>query len=305
MQKVLITGGSGLLGVNWALAIREKYHVILGLHEKKVSIEGVDAVHINLENIEALKNAIDSLRPDIIVHTAGMTNVDQCEHDYELANLLNFSLCKNIATVCNESHIKLIHISTDHLYDGSKKNITEQDLTCPINVYGTTKLKGEEIVAKICPKALIARTNFFGWGGPYKQSFSDWIIDSLRAGRKIKAFDDVFYSPILIDKLANVAMSFLADNVTGVVNIVGDERISKYDFCQNIVKKFDLPENLVERSKIADAQFLTQRPQDMSLSNQYAQTLYGKTLGDIDDYVAQLKAQEESGLAKIVKEAFL
>ncbi|MFT5519464.1 MAG: dTDP-4-dehydrorhamnose reductase [Enterobacterales bacterium] len=303
-KKVLITGGSGLLGINWALAIKDNYDVVLGLHSKEVILEGVETIKIDIENIEVFRKEIDKMSPDIIVHTAGMTNVEQCENDFDMAEYINCTLSKNIATICNEKNIKLIHISTDHLYDGREKNLTENDFTCPVNVYGKTKLEGERVVFEECPDSLIVRTNFFGWGGPYKQSFSDWIVSNLRAGNKIKLFDDVFYTPILIDKLACVSMKFIAGNVKGIVNIVGDERISKYDFCSKLAKEFELPEDLIERAKIASSKCLTLRPLDMSLSNQYAQSLHGGKIGNVNEYLTELKAQENNGREKIVRNAF-
>jgi dTDP-4-dehydrorhamnose reductase len=305
MQKVLITGGSGLLGVSWGLAIKNNYKVILGLHNKSVKIEGIETITLDIENIKCFRATVDKVCPDIIVHSAGMTSVEQCEGNPDMASYLNSTLAENVATVCSEKNIKLIHISTDHLYDGSKANVTERELTCPINAYGISKLKGEMAVAKAYPESLIVRTNFFGWGGPYKQSFSDWVIDNLRAGNKIKAFDDVFYTPILIDRLVFIAMSFIESDVKGRVNIVGDERISKYVFCCKISKQFNLPQNLIEKAKIADANQLTRRPKDMSLSNEYAQTLYGEKIGTIDDFIFKLKTQEEAGMAKIVRNSFL
>jgi len=305
MKKVLITGGSGLLGINWAFAIKNNYNVVLGLHNREVVLDDVGTVKIDIENIQVFRDLVKQISPDIIIHAAGMTNVDQCETDEKMAEYLNCQLPENVASVCNEYNIKLAFISTDHLYDGSKENVTEKEATCPVNVYGKTKLKGENVSAKACSNSLIIRTNFFGWGGPYKRSFSDWVINNLREGNKIKLFDDVFYTPILIDRLASVSMKLIESGQSGVVNIVGDDRVSKYDFANKIVTRFSLPQHLIERAKMTDSDFLTVRPKDMSLSNKYAQTLLKSSLGNIDEYISELKRQEESGRAKKVLEAFL
>lgn len=305
MQKVLITGGSGLLGINWGLAIKDSYNVVLGLHNKSVKLQGIETIRIDVESIKNFRKVVDSLSPNIIIHTVGMTSVEQCEDAPDIASYLNCTLAENVATVCSEKNIKLIHISTDHLYSGCYMNLTEKDLTQPINVYGKTKLMGEVMVSEIYPKALIVRTNFFGWGGPYKQSFSDWIIFNLREGSKLNLFDDVFFTPILIDKLASVSMNFIDSNVEGIVNIVGDERISKYDFCSKIADQFNLPNYLFVRDKIVNSKRLALRPHDMSLSNKYAQSLYGSGLGNVDDFIAELNSQEKNGRKKIVANAFI
>ena len=108
------------------------------------------------------------------------TSVEECEENPDAGFHVNCTLAANVATICSEKGIKLIHVSTDHLFDGEKRYLTESDPVCPVNTYGKTKLAGEQAVSEIYPEALIVRTNFFGWGGPYKHSFSDWIIQSLR-----------------------------------------------------------------------------------------------------------------------------
>lgn len=304
MKKVLITGGAGLLGINWGQCIKNKHRVVLGLHDTKVTLKGIETLNMDIESEEAARYSIDKISPDLVIHAAGMTSVDLCEKNPETAEYVNCTLSKNIAIICKEKKIKLLHISTDHLYDGIKKNITETETPSPLNVYGKTKLNGERAIASIYPETLIIRTNFFGWGGPNKQSFSDWIIYNLRKGNKIKAFDDVFYTPILIDRLVEVSMKLVDNNITGIVNIVGDERISKYEFCKKIQMHFDLPENLIEKAKIKDVDSLTLRPLDMSLSNHYVQMLYGEKMGGVDEFIRVLKYQEDTGRPQIFKEAF-
>ena len=184
-QKVLITGGSGLLATNWALSIRDKCAVTLALHQRKISLQGVNAKVIVLSSLEECLSVLDEYQPDIVIHTAGLTNIEQCEENLSLAQNINVDLAKNIATACNNHNIKLIHVSTDHLFTGEQKLSTEESEPSPINNYAKTKLNGEQQVQKYCPDALIVRTNFFGWGTTYRQSFSDFILNDLRGGKLV------------------------------------------------------------------------------------------------------------------------
>ena len=195
--RVLITGGSGLLAVNWALSIRENYAVTLLQHHRKVFLKGVDT---NIESLGSLDECISVLskyQPDVVIHTAGITNVEKCESDPDLAQGVNVDLAKNMALACSKQDVKLVHISTDHLFSGDHKLVTEEVEAQPLNNYAKTKFLAEEEVLTNCKDALIVRTNFFGWGPEYRQSFSDFVVTKLRNDEEIGLFSDVFFTPIM------------------------------------------------------------------------------------------------------------
>ena len=98
-KKILFTGGSGLLALNWAYQIRNSYDIFLGLHEKIINVSGVTSVMISLENEVDFLNSIQNIKPDLIIHTAGMTNVDLCEADPNMASKINFEAVKYVSNV--------------------------------------------------------------------------------------------------------------------------------------------------------------------------------------------------------------
>jgi len=295
MQRVLITGGSGLLALNWACCMRESCEVILARHKRHVTLRGTRSVPLALEPADTLAKNIEQLKPDLVVHTAGLTSVDLCEQQPEAAMHANAELARNVARATASLNIKLIHISTDHLFDGAKSLYTESDAPAPLNVYARTKLQAELWVLQENPDAMLVRTNFFGWGHRYRQSFSDWIIGSLRSGKPITMFDDVFFTPILADVLAMSAHSLIENGQRGIINLVGDERISKYDFAQRLAGDFRLPVEFIRRGKLSAATLLARRPLDMSLDNTQARKKLGKKLGSLDDFFAMLQKQESAG----------
>ena len=175
-KKILFTGGSGLLAVNWALIKIEEYDIFLGLHSKEITLPGTTSIKLNFENYDVLFKTIKELEPDLIVHTAAIANVEICEHNPPLAQIVNVNYTESISKITKILGIKLIHLSTDHLFNGNESLKTECDSAEPLNVYAKTKLDAERKVLEFNGDALIIRTNFYGWGTEYRQSFSDFLF---------------------------------------------------------------------------------------------------------------------------------
>ena len=296
--KVFITGGSGLLALNWALAIRESHAVTLCLHERMISLAGVQTQKMELEPVEDLVRTFDDARISMVVHAAGFTNVEKCEAKPDLARHTNVELAGNVAKACAKLGLPLIHISTDHLFSGEIPMLAESSPVTPVNVYGRTKAEAELHVLEAHPLALLIRTNFYGWGTSYRRSFSDVIIEALRSGKDLNLFTDVFYTPILVDTVAIAAHDLIDTKVTGIVNIVGDERISKYEFGIRIAEEFGLDAGLIKPGLLADQVALVQRPYDMSLSNQKISKLLGRKLGGVSEHLSGLHKQEKNGFSQ-------
>ncbi len=295
LSRVLITGGSGLLALNWACCMRASHEVILASHSRKITLGGVSVARIDLESVAALTKQLEAIRPGLVVHTAGLTSVDLCEQQPAAAMHANAELTRNIALATHRLNIKLIHISTDHLFDGSRSLYTEIDLPAPQNVYARTKLQAEQWVMQENPGAMLVRTNFFGWGHRYRQSFSDWIIYSLRAGQPVTMFDNVFITPILADVLAASAHDLAGNDERGIINLVGEERTSKLDFAIRLAEVFRLPAELIQRGKLSRSSLLAKRPLDMSLANARARAKLGANLGSLDSFLLTLRQQEAAG----------
>jgi dTDP-4-dehydrorhamnose reductase len=297
-KRVLITGGSGLLAINWACAIRDDMHVTLAMHHHSVELRGVKQCNLDLTDLLLLEEQIHLLAPDIIVHTAGLTNVETCEKNPSLAFHVNAEIASNIGLISSKYNIKFIHISTDHLFSHSADLYTEDSMPQPVNEYAKSKLLAEELVIKVNQNAIIVRTNFFCWGYSQRQSFSDWIIYSLRAGKKLLMFDDVHITPILADSLANLAHELAELRVSGVFNVAGDEKISKYDFSIRLAKAFNLPVNNIERSSLSNSKLLAMRPNNMALDNSKVSKILSKKIGGLDIFFSTLHSQELNGRAQ-------
>ena len=297
-KKIFITGGSGLLALNWALAVRDKVDVILNMNNRDITLKGSVIKKINLNSINPIFNFLKSERPNYVLHTAGMTNVDDCEKNPNLAYETNVGLTENVARACKNLEIPLIHISTDHLFDGTSSLVDEQKITSPLNVYGKTKAEAEEKVLSINSNNLVVRTNFYGWGTKYRISLSDFIFNALRNNQKIVLFKDIFFTPILIDVLANRTMELIDKGAQGIFHITGNDRISKYDFGLLLAKEFGLNSNLIEEGFIGEKKELVSRPKDMSLSNLKVSEFLGKKIGSLSTHLQLLHKQKNLGIDK-------
>jgi dTDP-4-dehydrorhamnose reductase len=294
-KRVLITGGSGLLALNWAMAMRDVWDVTLVTHRHPVQVLGVKTCSFKLDSAMELGSQFRQLKPDLVVHTAGLTSVDECERSPDLAHHANAEIARNVALAAVACSASLIHISTDHLFSDQGGLFSEANATAPINQYARTKALAETWVQQAAPTALVIRTNFFGWGHQNRQSFSDWILQGLRAGTPLTLFDDVFFTPILADALVLHTHALLDAGASGIFHVVGDERLSKYEFALKLATRFNLSTELVSRQQLRHVQLLAPRPHDMSLDNSKARALLGHRLGSVDDFLLSLQDQERAG----------
>lgn len=275
--------------------MREECEVYLARHVRDVRLRGARVVPLELESIDNLLRRLDDYRPDWVVHTAGIASVDQCEREPERAREANAVLARNIAEVTARLGLRLIHISTDHLFAGTRAWYREEDAPEPLNVYARTKLLAEQWVMQANPEALAIRTNFFGWGHAARHSLSDWILDGLAAGRILSMFEDFHFTPILIDRLALAAHRLIAMGHSGIFHLAGDERVSKHEFAVRLARHFALPGTGIRRGKILEAKLAAPRPPDMSLDNAKARAALGSGLGTLDEYFDALRDQQQSG----------
>lgn len=294
MKKIIITGGSGLLAVNWALFFRDKIQVYIVIHSRLVSLNKVNVLNIKLDLVENIIEAINTINPCYVIHTAGITSVEECELHPSEAYYVNAQLAENVALACTKTNTKMVHISTDHLFQGEGPYIKEEEIVNPVNIYGETKAAAEKKITKLTEEVLIIRTNFYGWGPSYRRSFSDFILDNLRAEKQVTLFEDVFYTPIYIRSLIHFINELLIENARGIYNIVGNDRISKFEFGLCLAKIFNLDSSLIIPAKLSDKKSLVKRPYDMSLSNNKLKNRLNCNMNSVNDDLKCLLIDEKN-----------
>jgi dTDP-4-dehydrorhamnose reductase len=299
MERILITGGSGLLALNWAITVRDRYEVLLVLHNKSIAVRGVESRYHDLESLGSVGKMLEIYQPDLVVNTVSMTNVDRCEAEPELAWRANVLTAENLAVACCRSDIRLIHISTDHLFDNTEGLAEEESPFKLCNVYARTKAEAEARVLWALPEALVLRTNFYGWGTSYRQSFSDFVLAALRANERLILFRDVMYTPIVAELLIGAAHDLFSRRAHGIYHLVGDDGLSKYDFGLALAAEFGLNQSLILAGTIEDMPHLTKRPRDMRLSNKKVSNFLGYELAGTSAHLKTLRNQQPQTAAEL------
>jgi dTDP-4-dehydrorhamnose reductase len=264
-QNVTITGSTGLLGQYLCQYFSKNYNVTALYNNSAVPLHIQGSVQLDLTDLAKTKSYFSQHTPDFLIHCAGLTSVDACQEYPDLALALNAGITSNLVQSLKASKTRLVHISTDHLFAGKTSFYTEDETPTPINSYAKTKHAAEQFAAMF-ENVVMIRTNFYGGKTLKKKSFSNWVYDELKGERRIKLFDDVFFTPISVTALSQNLDHLMNSQLCGIYNIVGNERISKFTFAHMLANFFQLNSELIIQSKIGDAPLKAPRPHDMSLS---------------------------------------
>ena len=288
-MRLFITGVSGLLGLNLAWQLRDQFEITGAYLSHPVSVPGCRMLRLDMTSLLEAQEIIESAQPDVVINTVALTDVDRCESDPALAKLLNQKTALNAAQAASRTSAKLVHISTDHLFDGTKAWTTEVDDPSPLNTYAKTKYEGELSVREFCPKGLIVRTNFFGWGTSHRASFSDWVVRSLEDGRPLNMFTDSYFTPILVNDFIALVIRLVHSGVSGVINVGGADRVSKHEFALELARTFGLPTDRITPVSMDSHDFKAVRPRDMSLSSHRAESLLDTKMPTLSESLIRLK----------------
>lgn len=269
MKKILIFGGSGLLGIHAERYFFKKNYIVFStfLNHKPLNT-AANLIRLDLQNNDLVSQTLKRVNPDIVLNCSGLTSVEECEVDYSKAKALHEDFPEFLAKYSSDKHISNIHISTDHLWDGKKSFYKETDKPNALNNYGRTKAEGDYKVILNNPKSIIIRTNFFGKGQEWRQSFSDWTIMNLKKRNVFKGYDDIYFTPISIPFLLKYLDKLEENKAEGIFNIAGSERISKYEFILKIAKVLKLNPSLLKKAYYTEIKQDVKRPLDMSLDTE-------------------------------------
>lgn len=242
MEKILITGGTGLLG-NKMVNYRSEDYSIIGTYHK-IKPDFINNIKFDMLNKKQLQ-IVEKIKPDIIIHTAGLTDVDYCEDHKKQAWKINVEGTKNILHLSKKIGSKIVFISTDYIFDGKNGPYKEDDKTNPINWYGKTKLEGEHLFESSDIEYIITRTTvLYGWN-KYKFNFVTWIINELKNRKKINVVTDQYGTPTLADNMVEIIFQLISHDKQGIYNVVGYDLINRYQFALEIVKIFGLNKDLI------------------------------------------------------------
>jgi dTDP-4-dehydrorhamnose reductase len=265
-MKLLITGASGLLGINLAMeAMRD--HRIIGVDRGKLKSAPFPVIKANFYDRHVFIPALDHFRPDCVINCAALTNLEECEKYPGQAKILNINLARDLAEDCKKRNVKLIHLSTDAVFDGTKNGAyKEEDEPNPQSIYAQTKLDGEKAVQDAYPQAIIARVNFFGWSLSGHRSLAEFFFNNLSEGKKVNGFTDVIFCPLWATDLSRILLTMLEKNLSGLYHVIGSQAIDKYRFGLELARRFGLQENLISPLLVEESNLTAKRSHNLSLS---------------------------------------
>lgn len=274
MKKIFITGSSGFLG-RYVLNFSPRSEQVLAQYRKKPA--GLRASHITQCQMDFSSTDLSPVadyRPDVIIHIAAQSSIDDCQLHPERAWQVNYhSTCK-LVDLARELNARFIFTSSDVVFDGKRGNYKETDPPSPLNVYAETKVAAETYIRENLSNYVIVRPALiYGASLNGRPSFTEIMYKNLKAGKKVYLFTDQFRNPVLVNNLANAIWELAENDYVGILHVGGGEKVSRFQMGKIMCELFHLPETLLVPITTAEASQVAPRPKDCSLEISLAKKL--------------------------------
>ena len=291
MARILITGASGLLGLNLAQETMNT-HDITAVDRGKLVNAPFKILNGDLLNTGTLDSALDSAQPEWLINCAALADLEACENNPDLSRRLNIDLPAQMAKACKARGVSFVHISTDAVFDGEKDGFyAEEDKPNPLGVYSQTKFDGEQAVFAEDANAIVARVNFYGWSLSGRRSLAEFFHHNLTNNKSMSGFTDVRFCPMLVNDTARTLIKMLQKNLSGLYHVVGPQAMSKYQFGVEIARRFSLKESEISPKSILSSSLTARRSHNLWLSTHKLSTALGESLPEfstgLDEFFTQ------------------
>lgn len=307
MKRILITGSNGLLGQkvvellsnssNFTLLLTSKHESSV-FHDESLTYRTLDTSHK-----QDVQKAFEEFEPEIIIHTAAMTNVDQCELEREAAWHANVTSVENVVHASKLVGARIIHLSTDYVFDGKNGPYDEQARPNPLSYYGRTKLASENVIASSGLRATILRTMIlYGMAHGVKMNFALWLLKSLSEEKPVRIVSDQIGNPTFVDDLAYAILKVVELDRTGLFHIAGPDLISRYDFALALAKTFGFNKKLITPITTASLNQPAPRPLKSGFITLKLQTSLDLKMSDTQHGLVVLKNQLDTNMKDFVQE---
>jgi dTDP-4-dehydrorhamnose reductase len=247
MKKIFIIGGSGFVSTNLIKYLPKDWEIFATYNSNIIKNEKLKSFKIDLlDNPKEIIPIIQNIEPDYIVDTVAFPSVDFCEENHSIADKLHIDATKIISKISNKVNSKLLFLSTDAVFEGElNKKYLETDIAKPVNYYGFTKLKAEEVILSASKNNVVLRTAVI-YGDNSQSRFTNWILSYLREQKPVDPFIDQYNSPTLVDDLSQAIIKILKNDISGLFHAAGPTCVNRYDFAIMLAKEFNLDLNLVK-----------------------------------------------------------
>ena len=246
-------------------------------------------VKLDVRDIGSIKDIVSKIKPEFIINCSANIQIDLLESDPKLAFSTNSEGAGNIAKISQKYDIRLIHVSTDAVFDGSKGMYTEEDIPNPINIYAKSKVLAEKLIQENCTDYAIIRTNFYGYDKKNRFLFN-WIVNKLKQNETIVGFSDVVFTPLEASNLTKIILDIAQKEYCGIIHVASNEVLSKYQFALKIAEIFEFDMNLIRIGSVDDhSNFAAKRPKNTSLSNGKLREISKVSIVSLDDWLIRIR----------------
>jgi dTDP-4-dehydrorhamnose reductase len=301
-KKLLVLGASGLTGYK-AMLLAKKRFESYGTYNVRSSGDEF-LIKLDITKEDDLKKMFRDIRPDVVLNTTALHNVDYCESHHEEAFNVNTKAVGIISNICNNLGCRFIHISTDYVFDGKKKvSYIETDDTNPISVYAKTKLDGERQATMSSSYSILRPSVVYGWTPVETQgstsssgkpmNFALWTLSKMKKSEELKIVNDQYSSPTLADILASVALRLATIEKNGIYHVSGNSCINRYEFTKKIASAMGYSTDLIKPVESNSFIQAAQRPMHSCLNCEKLQKELNYELPDIDESLAIMRSQIE------------
>ena len=243
---LVIIGGSGLVGRILIKKIKDIAKVYATYNTTIINLEGAKCYQLDVRDANRVNELMKEIQPDIVINTAAKRNTRYCERNPEETYKVNVEGTKNIVKACKNINAKMVFISSDQVFDGTKGKYREDDELNPLNTYGKQKVMAEKVIKDNLENWLILRaSHIYGWF-PGGDNFVSWVIENLKSGREIQISYDQFVTPIHVENFVDILTKLLGKDKRGIYHVGEGECLSKYEFVKRIKETFRFDEAIIK-----------------------------------------------------------
>ncbi|OQX94951.1 hypothetical protein B6I21_07965 [candidate division KSB1 bacterium 4572_119] len=294
MENMIITGVNGLLGQKVLEEAASNFSVLgIDIHDYPFNTKlKFQYERLDLTDRRLVKDTVLKFYPQYIVNAAAFTNVDECENQKELCWKVNVEAVENLIYVARKIGTKIIHISTDYIFDGSAGPYVETDVSAPLGFYGKSKLASENVLLASDVEYAILRTMvLYGAGINVRPNFVTWLIQALKNKQQVTIVTDQFGNPTLADDLAAAVLQSIKLNKWDIFHVSGSEVIDRYNFALKIAEVFGLESELIKATTSAQLNQQALRPLKSGFIVEKAESELGIHLSNAEEGLKKFKRQ--------------
>jgi len=255
-------------------------------------VDGIAYRRIDIASSEEVFRLMEEVRPEWVINTAAITDVDRCEGDRELSWRVNVLGVENLLRACETANAGLIQLSTDYVFDGRNGPYTEEDVPNPLGYYGRTKLESEARVRSSSVGGLVVRTMvLYGYAPGTRSNFVTWLLCRLSSGERVRIVTDQWGNPTFGDDLALLLLQCASKGLTGIFHAAGGEFVSRYDMALRVADVFGYDPDLICPIRTEELGQIAQRPLRSGLRTDKLEAALNVSMKGLDHGLRRLRSR--------------